>query len=981
MLKSIFRISIVTAIIMTANIVFAKTALKYSRNEYIDRLEMGQRKSMTKRPYIFPRSQYQYGQYQNYLNWWVDRPLIMERSLRYPTGQFKHMMKKDFLQHTVPIVKKYEIDGLASTSTPSGHYTMYSLTVKWLKEAGVKGFMQLPEFTGGGGITDSSYKYYTQLLKQALSSPSAFRVNGKVVISNYVAYRWKNPDNLKKLLDRLRKDNGDTFYFVADVVVAFNRFVRDIMVHRKLKANQPPEYELEKLKKTLRSWVEVSDGLLFAGVGHLKSPGNTYAGKFDESYYRKLIIPIMIEILSEPKYKGKKLFGLSAVIGYTNFLSAINHSEANTRRLRQSFESALSGRPDFIILPEWNEFNENTCIQPTVNNGWTSQRIIKYLMSFIKKKTPTPNKGDDLSIPNMAISYRKTLKYGEVLEIELLNIPDSDSGKTYTAQLILKNNKNQIIHKFPSEKFIVKQMKDITFNIPTGQFANKCILRPELRITNQEGKKYRFSNLHYVRLHPTVSWDYQSVKQALRDQINPLKVNFTAKADNKKVNISGQFQCDETLASLEVLENEREIFAVDRLKEFIPSRDLVIYFENTAAKNTYLKGSIIIDGASNVYARPIERPNSDFLGLKVTGNTLNINQRTNTLHRGFLLRIPRKEATKVVLKCKLNGRSFNLPVKRLMAKRVFGIDLQKNQLYLRISRLDTQPDIPVRINSKSAQFSFSAIPQCKYPVYSLRAVSVSGKIYRSKPIMPFKPVKSPKATLNIWDELADKLITIKVAKSRIPDLTFNYDPDNGDALECNWSSFWSGEMGGGTKYGDSFNRNSNYPKEATVSAPRKVKDSNGQYCLEFDGKGTYVVIPREALPRGEFTLSFKIKPQSQESQVIFKHQGIIIGSLILMLENGKLVATFTDSLTKTTTFNTGLPIPTDKWSQLKVRYDYKKLTFSVNGKLKSYPFNKRALYFGTCVFGGHTKPRYGVKKGMKFFKGFLKNIRILQNAD
>ena len=563
----------------------------------------------------------------------------------------------------------------------------------------------------------------------------------------------------------------------------------------------------------------------------------------------------------------------------------------------------------------------------------------------------------------------------------MLNVPDSNSNKIYSAQLILKNINNKIIYEFPAEKFIVKTMKDITFNIPTGQFAAECVLRPELVIVNSQDKTIRFSNLHYVRLHPTVSWDYQSVKQALRDQLKPTKVNLATKVDDGKINISGEFKCDETLASVEVLENEREAFGVDRMKEFDFNRDCIIYFEGSAYKTFWLTGSIIVEGASKIYARPVEHANSDFLGLQVKGNVLNIKQRINRQNRSFFLSIPKKDINKTILKCDLNGRNFTLPVKRLMKKRTFGVALNQNQAYIQVSRFDMQPDIPVRINRKSARFNFSVVPRYKYPIYSLRAISTSGRIYRSNPIMPLSPLQFPKVTLNVWSELDGKPTAIKVAKSRIPDLTFSYDPDNGDALECKWSSFWSGEMGGGTKYGEPFNRNSNYPKDAKVSAPKKVKDSNGQYSLEFDGKGTYVTIPREALPRGEFTLSFEIKPQSQDAQVIFRHHGIYIGSLTLMLEHGKLIASFTDKTIKTSDFNTGLAVPVNKLSKLKITYDYKKLTFSVNEQSKSYLFAKRALYFGPCVVGGHTRTGFGVKKGMKFFKGKLRDLRITHNVE
>ncbi len=958
------------------------SGINYTRDEYVDKLIVKPRQGMTSRSYVFPRSQLKYGHYQNYLNWWVDRPLIMERSLRYPTGVFKHIMKEDFLNNTVPIVKKYEVDGLANISSPPGHCRMYGETAGWLKEAKVSGFLQLPEYGGGGGLNEKTYQYYDKTIKIALASPNSFKINGKVVVSNYVAIWWKTPANLKKLLDKLRKDNGDTFYFVADMGAIVNRFIRDQVVRHGLKADQAPKAELEKLKADFRSWLDVSDGLLFAGTGHMSAHSSSYADKFDESYYRDLAIPTLLQVINEPKYGGRKIIGLSAVIGYTNFLSGVNHSEMNTRRLRQTFEAAMSAKPDFINLPEWNEVNENTSIQPTVSNGWTTQRIIKRLMHFIKKEKPQPNKGDNLSIPNMAISYRKTMKYGEVLEIELLNIPDSDSAKTYSAQLVLKNFDGKVIQQFPAEKFTVKQMKDVTFNIPTAQFVNQAVLRPELNVISTDGKKYTFSNLHYVRLHPTVSWDYQSVKQCLRDQIAPEAFKLDVKADNGKVKISGSIETKEKLASVEILEDEREVFAVDRAGEFDPNRDVVIYLEGSAAKNTDLTGKITVKGASNIYARPIEHANSDFLGLKVSGNVLNINQRINTLHRSFLLRIPRKDAAGTILQCNLNGRNFDLPVSQLQNAGSFGLALNKNQGFVKLSILNKQPDIPVRINGNSAKFSLTAVPTAKYPVYSLRVISVSGRIFRSKPFMPIIPPAKPTENLNVWSEFSNKPVSVKIAESRIPDLTFDYSPLNGDVLKCRWSSFWSAEMGGGTKYGDSFNR-SPYPKDAKASAPRKVKDENGKYCLEFDGKGTYAVIPREAFPRGPFTLSFDLKSRSKATQVVFRHHGIYIGSLTLMLRNGKLWANFTDSSLKDNPFDTGLQIPLNKWCRISVMYDYHRIVFAVNDKIRSYPFSKRALFFKPCVIGGHTRPGFGLdnKMNVKFFDGFMRDFRIYHNVN
>ncbi len=976
--------SVISVIITLCATLSIAEEIEYSRSEYIDRLEMRPRTSMTGRPYVFPRILFKYGQFQNYLNWWVDRPLIMQRSLRYPTGSFTHFLKADFLQNTYPLVKKYDFDGMQCLPPPKQSGRMYEIICKSLEEIGAKDFFTLLQFYGGGGIDNKSYRYgyYDRITKVALASPNSFRVNGKVVISNYLAYWWKKPGNLKKLLDKLRKDNGDTFLFVADMGAQIARLTRG-MERKGLKADQAPKAQLEKLKNEFRAWLDVADGLEFASASHTNCHSNSYDKKFSESIYRDVVIPAMLQVLNEPEYRDKKLLGLSASIGYTNFFSGANSSEMNTRRLRQSFESAISARPDYVTLPEWNEVNENTCIQPTVSNGWTTQRIFKYLMSFVNGQKPTPDEGDNLNIPNVAVSYRKTLKYGEVLAIELLNIPDSETSDNYTAQLTLKNINNKLVHKFPLETFTVKTMKDITYYIPTGQFASDVVLYPELTVTNPMGKSMRFSNLHYIRLHPTVCRDYQSVKQSLRDQLKPSQVDFTVvKVDGGKVEISGRFECNESLASVEALENEREVFAYDRLKEFDPNRDCVIYVEALAAGNEMLSGNITIEGTSEIYVRPIEHPNSDFTGLKTDGNVIKVNQRINQLHRSFYIRIPKKDASRTVLKCNLNGKIFKLPVKNLLKKRVFGLALNEKQTYLKISRVDTQPDIPVRINAKSAEFNFSAIPHRKYPVYSLRAISVSGKIYRSKAIMPFKPSPEPKVNLNVWDEFANKPVTIRVAKSRIPDLTYKYDPGNGDILGCKWGDLWNAEMGGGIKYGDTFHyRNSRYPRNAPAASPRKIKYADNRYHFEFDGKGTYITMPQEAFPRGPFTLSLDIKPRSEKPQVIFRHYGTFIGSLTLMLENGELVANFTDKTVKNHKFNTGLHIPFNKWSKLKVSYDYKILIFSVNGKSKSYPFSKRGFYFNPCVFGGQTRPDFGVRKGMNFFKGDIKDIRIVHNTE
>ena len=72
----------------------------------------------------------------------------------------------------------------------------------------------------------------------------------------------------------------------------------------------------------------------------------------------------------------------------------------------------MAARPDVILLPEWDEFNENTCFRPTVYGGTTTQRIMRYYEPD-QRVDPTPVPGDDTSIPNLILSARKCVTLGE----------------------------------------------------------------------------------------------------------------------------------------------------------------------------------------------------------------------------------------------------------------------------------------------------------------------------------------------------------------------------------------------------------------------------------------------------------------------------------------------------------------------------------------------------------------------------------------
>lgn len=964
---SLKEILILLVIAMTASITVIASELQYTTQKDDFRLQPLPRVKVVEKTLVFPRSQLKYGLFQNYLHWWIDRPLFFDRELRYPSGTFKHIMKDNFLRD-VDIVKSYEVDGLANIANPPSHVKMYMESEGWLKETPVEKFNTLPEFAFEGSLTVASYQYYADVLKIALESKYSVRINGKVLVTSYVADNW-SPAQIKELLTRLHNEFGNDFLFVPDLGI---NLYRQTQVYQGNKGNIPEKKDRE-FKDKLQEYLNVCDGLYFASYPRFREDDKKdYTVQFYSDFSEKYLVPVLLETMNKRENKGK-LLGMSSAIGYINHLSGVNTGEYGTETLRKTFRAAVSVNPDFIILPEWNEVNENTCIQPTVANSLSSQRILKYFVRTLRRLPAVPNPGDDLSIPNLIVSYRETLKLGEAIRIEMLNVPDSSGNTTFKAQLNLNAADGKSIKQFPVETFNEGKMNVITYVIPSEQLAECQVLLPEIILTNQQGRVRKFKDLQYIRLHPTVCWNYKDVKQPLRDQLQPENVKFEIRKIGNEYAAAVDFKSPEKLASVEILDNEDEIYAYDRADEFKLSDNVVLQLHFIAGLSQVMTGSIFVRNASEFSFRPGEGANLEFLNSLTSPNGISINQKINVAKRNVFISIPKRDAEKAELEFDLNLGKFKVPVKTLMEYGVYGKSLP-NMVYLLVERFDKAPDIPVRIKDNNVSFKCNLNTESRFPVYQLRAITESGKIFRSQPVIPEIATGKP-MTLNVFSETGGKSVAVSVQRDRIPDLKYVFNPVCGDLIKSGYEKFWFGELGGGYKYGDPFHSSGGMPAETLNTAPRWIKSNDG-WILDFDGIAEEITFPRETLPRGSFTMEFEAKVQSQENQILFRHYGQYIGSLTIMIKKGSLFASFTDMKIMDNSFDTGLNIPFDKWVRFKISYDLHTMRFNVDGQSKEFSFAGRALYIAPSAFGGHIRKGFGINEDMKFFRGQLKSLRI-----
>lgn len=922
--------------------------------------------SGAERPFVFSRGQHEYPIYRDYLDAWVDRPLFLDAAQRPETWTF---ITPASFSNDIAMANLYGLDGLSGLVVGVGQLDRYTQAVG-IAEHATPTTMVYPEF---GGASSSLFSHYSNALQTAINSGRSWRHDGKVVISSYNASS-STTEEWGGMLSSLRADLGNEFLFVADVRTSVYQLVRAY--------TRPPhnhEGWLAAFTNHLHSYLAVSDGIMFAGTGHFRdySKARTYENHFAAEAY-EMMIEAMQGVLSE---YPDKLFGLSAAIGFFNPDSGLVQSEDGTKHLRQSFEIAARAHPDFIVLPEWDEVNENTCIRPTVCNSFSTQRILKYYMHQLRGETPAPNPDDDPNVPNLVLSYRQVVKIGQAAEFELLNIPDTDSEGTVHVMLNLLDEQGDSVISFPWETLPTHSLTDVTWRAATEAFPDTRVLVPELIVTNTVGQRLEFRGFQPIRVAATWMMNYKYVKQPVRDLLAPQHMLFERVVPSDGLAFHLELECDEPLASVEILENERPVWAYSQSPEFDPETHLVLRFRFTSLPLvSNLTGSIQVTGDVPLNFKSIPQA-SYYGGFSRDGNTIHItNQRVTQRPGNCFLAIPLDSIGDAELRVNLNTGtvplgSFTQRLDRLLVDEAFARTFGYRTV-IDVRRIHELAELPPAIRTNSVSGTVHVHPREPFPVYHLRAIALSGRTYRSPPIRPYHP-EGARVPLPVFSDLGEHPVsTVSVHKEEIPNLIYRFSPDLGDALACSAGGIWRVEFGSGVARGHPFYNTRISPVGAPQATPAWT-NLHGIPCLQFDGIGTYINFPHEAIPHGAFSLKFSIMRTAEEPQVLFRHHGSQLGSLSLLVDtNNYLVGQFLDQEVRTTWFRTELVVPLNEWVEIAAVYDLSTMTFRVGHASTNYPFTGRGLYYAPAVFGGHgtALEDYG------HFQGYLSAFHIAHRA-
>ncbi len=926
---------------------------------------------------IFSRTQVKYGLGRtDYYNRWVDRPLFVDPALADPDEARQVIQSAAEFRRTREIVGQYGLRGLGFFPEYHREY-FYDLA----RNDPGEGFSLLTDFG-----PDEDIEKKVRLAGVALENPGSFRIDGKVVIVSYRADS-RPPEFWEEVFRRAREKHGDHFLFLPSL----DRFGGESVsrwIPRFDAGTITPEQETA-IREYLRQWARSTDGLYFAGIASLKTKQRVH----HEAFYRDFIIRHMREVLAEPEFAGKKKWGLSACIGHENCTRlGYTLSSDGTATLRRSLEAALDAEPDLIVIPEWDEQNENTSLRPTVYNGRTAMRLLRHYTSREQGRLQEPLADDDTDIPNLILTYRKILVLGETLQLELLRVPESGAAgkESLTVRIELTSGTGDVVWTSPEVIMEPGELRAHVERIPSESFSAHRYLLPVLKVTGPAGERVYSEGWQPLELRSTWNWDYKWVMQPLRDRLAvsqcELAVTPAGKGpdgDPRRLEVSARLAADEPLAYVELLDNDDVIYSHEITDPMPRETEETAVFRidwqslDSLSDRRRLAGGITLKHARGQWTVP------EGMRVEDGGSRLVFDgQPSSNWVRRVLLSVPAEQLDAAVLDIDLPGiRQGKLPLRRVHEEEIHGFPAPMG-FNLVISRFLRQDRMPRHLDAASVAFTVPVSADLPRSRLQLQAVSISGKVYRSRPVLAGTPSGRTRSA-RVFSDSAGRAVDVEVDAAHLPDIVYPFTPDQtGSVLRTaagrpfwgllgGYSSQATGRGGAESRDGTPFLRPEDYPGTAgTPSAPTWREISPGTHALVFDGKSTFLTLPQGTIPRrAGYEIQMEILPDHLEgTQVLLSHRSYYPGSLTILLEEGRLKARFLNQFAEGKTVDSGLVVEPGKWADVRVRYDQETLVFQVDGHSGDpLPLPGPGAYDTVSVVGGY---------GTEWFAGKLKSLRI-----
>ena len=950
-------------------------------------------------------------QARGYLMRYPNQPLLVEPDLPYDKGEegIDYWIKgwggfpsqADY-DRTASLVEEYGMDGLQ---------LFWRRPVKSFlagKNSPVKNHVVLPISTGFKKLDE---KIRTGV-EHALANERKCIINGKMLLGAYWTDKSCIASDFKRVCDQIRKEYGDKFLFMAELN-GLDSYRREFWRKGSLS-----EKSIRKMEDYIRDWARVSDAIK-CGQSSPTLPKHEKSERVCSTEFNRLKYEILSRVLDEPEFKGRKLKVLGAIQAHMNsYMKGYTLLEDCTRTIRRCYENALAFDPDIIIFAEWDEFNENTHLMPTLYSSWTLKRIMRYYTAKGKGRDLSPIKGDDLSVPNLIVSFRKCLSPGERLSVEVLNVPDgARSGKVETRIDIL-DDKGCIVKALESRMLAESELTESRYELDTVELAPLSrALQVRLSYRNAADPSAPFTvveGFHPVNLAPANTWDHVCARQPIRD-MPELK---TGRAEVSDGIADFSADCGEPVRYAMLCGNGCIQYIQGKPGEpenlFRDGGDWAVFQISPVCTDRrqldpdvppYVLEVPGVEGAEWLYVRNYSK------GTRLELRDLNANA-TPPVY----LRIPkvkladaylemefverygkrqelanldpesRKEAQERLKKRKnrkpLDFRA-RIPLGTAWEKGAFSVGKSAKTMIVTATRFSLQCRYPKVANSAHVEFRVPVDADRNSMFYHFQVVTMSGKTWYSRPFVFEKDMGTGKA--KCWSAMQAKAVEITLPKARIPDVSYDFAPDGGNVMFASTGErHWTGMIGGQYTPATLWNRGARteggaIKKESLGfwdncddTLPERVKEPDGSWSIEFDGDD-YANIPWEMWPTfGGCTIEMEVMPLGEpgKSQSIWANW---FGLYDLgIAADGRLRCGFWGmGRGEETKWHYGPVLPRDGWTKLRVVSDCERLEVRMDGKtVLSFPISMPASNTLAPILGGCRRD------GLGFFKGRIRNLRV-----
>ena len=903
-------------------------------------------------------------QERGYLGRYVDQPLFLDPDLpldgdiadgsyRKTWGMFYSMAD---LEGTQRLAVDYGLDGLSFFSLVWRDYMWTAIERSKVKSCMMIPNIHLPE--------NPMSKYSLESFGKAIRSTAGLEIGGRKLIVSYWTEGNNSPERLAEKLAAARKKFGDKFLYVPDLTTLCRNgeYREDGSLSDEI---------LARNRETIRRYLRVSDGIHVGATFNLQ---RVEKGRrvFNAPVYRTVVKTIG-EVIAEPEFAGRKLNVLSALVSHENPTSQYHTPEQDgLRTLAQSMEIACEAQPDMIVLPEWDEWNENTCFCPTLCNGISVKRVMRPFLARLRGEELKPIEGDDTSIPNLIVSARKCVSPGGKFFINVRNAPDGSRKGIINVAVELFNESGKRIRKFDESKLDESKTCDTRFYVASEDIAAECRALT-IAVTWRKGDlSGRFEGFHPVEISPGNAWCVKEVHQPVRDLAPIIKKEITF----AKGRISGEISCDEPLRYVMTMCDGRiqRIFgkAGDKADRFSEDSTHAVFnispynCDYSAYSKPKTKNTLTVKGVE-------EAEWLDAYGAR-TSFTSECSVMIPVAQPIFL-RVPKSSLKTASVEASCPGYLEGTIPLRVAYKRGSYILPGERGSSMTATRLRIQSRYPSVSREKAVSFDAALDPDRPSSTFFVQAVTMSGRTWRSQPFVLERGDKSP-SKMRVYSCEKDKVVDIQIPSSRVPHIEYDFSPTAGAYLiaKGKWRRF-SGALGGIHSQANLYNRSGSgmfdRPEALRMlpvvdsPVPSRERRKDGSWALVFDGVDDYAAFPWELFPQSTgYKLSFEIRPDRDDCVETLFATKLVMG---MRLDHGELKFDVAGGNEQ----STGIRLAKGKWHKVVFFSDGEKASVSVDG---SMPYVTSIKIPGICMssvsFGGSDR------KDRRCFKGALANLIV-----